>query len=1069
LSTGNNPGASDLRILTERIAELETQLATAQAANAATRRGADRDLDRALHRVRGLERELLQAQQALERSRNRRIVRLADGLIRRSRAPFKAARTAAKSAIGTARRTARRTGLTRVIRRAGYQSGGGRVELTQRLLASLPDAPPAGSGRITVMVDARNNAETLRGCLEALRETGWPDLEVLVIGTNADRLLRVATVGAEWAVEARRWMRPVVGESAAEARREGLAIATGASILFMHDDLRPVEPGWLRRMAAALEETDAGAVGARLLLPPGPGARNGTIPPLTVAHLGIEFAPVDGLPQPRVIGFGANPLDPQTAERVEVPATTEACLLMSRTLLDEIGVGRSGFDQPDSIDLSLRIRSAGRGIVVEGTAVLWHRGALIEESTNGPHAPADSDAIVDRWGPRLYRSVLLDRLVGAGRWSSTALRVGITLTRDDEAAGYGDWYTAHELGAALGRIGWDVTYLERFEDRWYDDRWYEGAGACDVVVSLLERFDLFRIPRHVISVAWIRNWTEEWTAKPWFSNYDIVLASSARSKELVEQQSAKTAHVFPIATNPNRFYPRPRTPELRSEAAFVGSNWGSEREVVAGLARLAASHSIALHGRGWEDDPSVGTLSAGLADYDELPDIYASTEIAIDDAAISTKPYGSMNSRVFDALATGTLVITNNTIGAVELFGDEFPTWTDPDDLVNQVERLLEDGPLRNQLAERYRRIVLERHTYDIRARELRDIVRGWTVAPRVAAHIGPQTWEAGSTWGDVPYGRDVQRQLEQHGIPTALLVNAESQTAAAHRADVALHIFGVRAPRTHRSQINVLWVISHPDRVTESLCESYDLIYVASDLLTEQLAERVRVPVRSLHQATEPTRFFPDPTGPRHQLLFIGNSRRVPRPIIEALRGTELDLAVYGGDWTPELLDPKHLRGEWVPNDEVRKYYSSADIVLNDHWGDMRELGIISNRVYDALACGAFVVSDRVPGIDAEFDGAVATYETRDELHALLARALADPTGRAEAAERGRAAVLARHTFAHRVERILDDLLPRLVQQPPQIEDVAPTMASSQGSSTEPALRAPEERRPPEPAPVTR
>jgi spore maturation protein CgeB len=1010
----------------------------------------ERDLDRALHRARDLERELRLTQQALARSRNRRIVRLGDALIRWTRTPAKVARRVAKAGMTRARRAARVTGLARVIRNAGYQPGGGRGELNRRIVASLPPAPE-GSGRITILVDPRGTAQTLRGALEALRGTDWTDMEVLVVGPRADALLRVATGGVEWLIEGRRWVRPVGGESASDARSEALAIATGDRVLFLHDDVRPAEPGWLRRMAAALDETGAGAVGARLLLPPGSVPRNGPVPALTIAHLGIEFEPVDGIPEARVIGIGRDPLDPLTGERLEQPAASEACLLVRRDVLQEVGPVRGAVDMSDSVELCLRIRSLGRRIVVEGAAVLWHAGALTEGAQADDEQDLAVGSVVDHWGPRLFRSVLLDRIAGAGRWSRTPLHVGITLTKDDPAAGYGDWYTAHELGDAIARLGWRVTYLERFEDRWYD-----GAGECDLVVSLLERFELFRIPRHVISVAWIRNWTEEWTAKPWFSNYDIVLTSSGRSKELVEQQSAKTATVFPIATNPRRFYPRPRTPELRSDAAFVGSNWGVERGVAAGLAQLSSRHHVAVYGRGWEDHPVLGALTGGLLAYDDVPDVYASTEIAIDDAAISTKPYGSMNSRVFDALATGTIVVTDNVMGARELFDEDFPTWTDGDDLVRQVDGLLADAQRRIRLAERYRRVVLERHTYDHRARELRDILQAWTTAPRVAAHIGPQTWEAGSTWGDVPYGRDVQRQLEQRGIPTALLVNAEAQTAASYRADVALHIFGVRAPRPLQSQVNLLWVISHPDRITVSLCEAYDVVFVASDLLVEQLADRVRVPILLLHQATEPTRFFPDPTGPKHELLFIGNSRRVPRPIIEALRGTEFDLAVYGGDWTPELLDPKHLRGEWVPNDEVRKYYSSAAVVLNDHWGDMRELGIISNRVYDALACGAFVVSDQVPGIDAEFDGAVATYETREELQAILEQALADPAGRVAAGARGRAAVLARHTFEHRVTRILEEILPRLVKQPPRIEIKPATQDRPADRADEPPMPRP-------------
>ena len=71
-------------------------------------------------------------------------------------------------------------------------------------------------------------------------------------------------------------------------------------------------------------------------------------------------------------------------------------------------------------------------------------------------------------------------------------------------------------------------------------------------------------------------------------------------------------------------------------------------------------------------------------------------------------------------------------------------------------------------------------------------------------------------------------------------------------------------------------------------------------------------------------------------------------------------------------------MKGEVIPNAELARYYGAADIVLNDHWDDMLAEGFISNRIYDALACGAFVISDPIVGIEAEFDGAVPTYRDR-------------------------------------------------------------------------------------------
>ena len=257
-----------------------------------------------------------------------------------------------------------------------------------------------------------------------------------------------------------------------------------------------------------------------------------------------------------------------------------------------------------------------------------------------------------------------------------------------------------------------------------------------------------------------------------------------------------------------------------------------------------------------------------------------------------------------------------------------------------------------------------------------------------------------------------------------------EWDAVAAVEADIALHLFGSRIPTVRPGQISVLWVISHPDRVTARLCSAYDVVFVASDSVREMLAMATLTPVLTLLQATDPERFHPDPTGPAHELLFVGNSRGVRRPILDALAATSHDLAVYGTGWTATLLEPRRLRGDWVPNDQLNRYYSSAAIVLSDHWQDMREEGFVSNRVFDALACGAFVISDDVPGMDDAFDRAVVTWGEGDDLDSLVEHYLSRPEERRALAERGRLAVLARHTFASRVDTIVAAVEPLLANR---------------------------------------
>ena len=145
-------------------------------------------------------------------------------------------------------------------------------------------------------------------------------------------------------------------------------------------------------------------------------------------------------------------------------------------------------------------------------------------------------------------------------------------------------------------------------------------------------------------------------------------------------------------------------------------------------------------------------------------------------------------------------------------------------------------------------------------------------------------------------------------------------------------------------------------------------------------------------------------------------------------------ELLAEGVKIASERLDPRYLAGELVPNEDLAGFYAAAGIVLNDHWTDMQREGFLSNRLYDASAAGAFVISDAIDGLREEFDGGIVAYHGRDELCDLVEAYLADPGARAACAARARAAVLARHTFAHRARAIVDAVAPLEAARPPAV-----------------------------------
>ena len=80
-----------------------------------------------------------------------------------------------------------------------------------------------------------------------------------------------------------------------------------------------------------------------------------------------------------------------------------------------------------------------------------------------------------------------------------------------------------------------------------------------------------------------------------------------------------------------------------------------------------------------------------------------------------------------------------------------------------------------------------------------------------------------------------------------------------------------------------------------------------------------------------------------------------------------KFNIGVYGQDW--EGLIPKQfIRGSFVENQRLPSFYKGAEIILNDHWPDMRDKGFLSNRLFDAAAAGAFIISDKVQGLESIF-----------------------------------------------------------------------------------------------------
>lgn len=245
---------------------------------------------------------------------------------------------------------------------------------------------------------------------------------------------------------------------------------------------------------------------------------------------------------------------------------------------------------------------------------------------------------------------------------------------------------------------------------------------------------------------------------------------------------------------------------------------------------------------------------------------------------------------------------------------------------------------------------------------------------------------DAGEQWGDTWFARDLADALERAGQQVKVVSRAGANSPRRSDDDVVLVLRGLRAvePPVDRSSVWLLWVISHPDLVTEDEVRGYDAVFAAS----ASWQGPGGVDVTPLLQATAPGRFHPGVTQPDsgEPVLFVGSTRGEFRPAVRgALRSNRADeLAVYGVGWE-EFLPVEGIAGEFVSNDALPAAYAGAGIVLNDHHHDMAQAGFLSNRLFDAVAAGARVLSDPAVGLVEVFGSAVVVFNDEDDLVRLL------------------------------------------------------------------------------------
>ena len=234
---------------------------------------------------------------------------------------------------------------------------------------------------VSIVIPTFNNFALTQSCLKSVTDSAAAVTFEIIVVDNA------STDGTlDWlrGLEKKGELRLIANpdnHGFAHACNQGAQIARSPLLLFLNNDTE-VTAGWLDAMAQAAQQPGTGIVGARLLYADG-----------HIQHAGIEF--INGVPDhPHRHAAAAAP---EVCQFRELDMVTGACFMIHRELFLQL----AGFDETyqngvEDIDLCLRVRSAGRTVVYEPKAVVYHLEGRSVGRFN--HVNENLKTFFNRWG-----------------------------------------------------------------------------------------------------------------------------------------------------------------------------------------------------------------------------------------------------------------------------------------------------------------------------------------------------------------------------------------------------------------------------------------------------------------------------------------------------------------------------------------------------------------------------------------------------------------------------------------------------------------------------------------------
>ena len=117
----------------------------------------------------------------------------------------------------------------------------------------------------------------------------------------------------------------------------------------------------------------------------------------------------------------------------------------------------------------------------------------------------------------------------------------------------------------------------------------------------------------------------------------------------------------------------------------------------------------------------------------------------------------------------------------------------------------------------------------------------------------------------------------------------------------ILLHLFGEPIADLPSDTYNILWIHSHPDRVSPEILEKYQKIYCISRPFTRKLRDMGF----DADFLMVPTNMKPASCGKKYDIVFVGNTRQNRiRKVISYLGDSTFQIKIWGWGWKGLIPD---------------------------------------------------------------------------------------------------------------------------------------------------------------------